>query len=104
MSCLWCATYYFNQGFPLPWQTKRTSFQGLSFSDRYCKQKLQDVLLLYNNLIGINVIIIIIIIRQDVLLLYNNLIGINVIIIIIIIIFAFSTSFEKILWNRCNLT
>ena len=62
MSCLLCATYYFNQSFPLPWQTKRTSFQGLSFSDRYCKQKLQDVLLLYTNLIGINVIIIIIII------------------------------------------
>ena len=63
MSCLLCATYYFNQGFPLPWQTKHTSFQGLSFSDRYCKQKLQDVLLLYTNLIGINVIIIIIIIH-----------------------------------------
>ena len=63
MSCLRCATYYFNQGFPLPWQTKRTSFQRLSFSDRYCKQKLQDVLLLYTNLIGINVIIIIIIIN-----------------------------------------
>ena len=62
MSCLWCVSYYFNQGFPLPRQTKRTSFQGLSFSDRYCKQKVQDMLLLYNNLIGINVIIIIIII------------------------------------------
>ena len=55
MSCLWCISYYFNQGFPLPRQTKRTSFQGLSFSDRYCKQKVQDMLLLYNNLIGINV-------------------------------------------------
>ena len=61
MSCLLRATYYFNQGFPLPWQTKRISFQGLSFSDQYCKQKLQDGLLLYTNLIGINVIIIIII-------------------------------------------
>ena len=40
---------------------KTYSFQGLSFSDQYCKQKLQDVLLLYTNLIGINVIIIIII-------------------------------------------
>ena len=68
MSCLLCATYYFNQGFPLPWQTKHTSFKGLSFSDRYYKQKLQDVLLLYTNLIGINVIIIIIIITW----LYNN--------------------------------
>ena len=38
---------------------KMYSFQGLSFSDQYCKQKLQDVLLLYTNLIGINVIIII---------------------------------------------
>ena len=42
---------------------KTYSFQGLSFSDQYCKQKLQDVLLLYTNLIGINVIIIIIIIK-----------------------------------------
>ena len=41
---------------------KTYSFLGLSFSNQYCKQKLQDVLLLYNNLIGINVIIIIIII------------------------------------------
>ena len=39
---------------------KTYSFQGLSFSDQYCKEKLQDVLLLYTNLIGINVIIIII--------------------------------------------
>ena len=31
---------------------KMHSFQGLSFSDQYCKQKLQDVLLLYTNLIG----------------------------------------------------
>ena len=43
---------------------KTYSFQGLSFSNQYCKQKLQDVLLLYSNLIGINFIIIIIIIIQ----------------------------------------
>ena len=39
---------------------KTYSFQGLSFSDQYCKQKLQDVLLLYTYLIGMNIIIIII--------------------------------------------
>ena len=66
MSCLLCATYYFKPRLPTAMADKTYSFQGLSFSDQYCKQKLLDVLLLYTNLIGINVIIIIIIIKKSI--------------------------------------
>ena len=61
MSCLLCPTYYFNQGIPLPRQTKRTVFRDRPFQFIVVNKSTRRVLL-YINLIGINVIIIIIII------------------------------------------
>ena len=58
MSCLLCSTYYFNQGIPLPWQTKRTVFRDRPFPIIVVNKSTRRVLL-YINLIGINVIIII---------------------------------------------
>ena len=63
MSCLLCSTYYFNQGIPLPQQTKRTVFRDRPFPIIVVNKSTRRVLL-YINLIGINVIIIIIIIVQ----------------------------------------
>ena len=64
MSCLLCSTYYFNQGIPLPRQTKRIVFRDCPFPINIVNKKLQDVLLLYTHLIGINVIIIIKLVRS----------------------------------------
>ena len=61
MSCLLCTTYYFFQGIPLPWQTKRTVFRDRPFPIIVVNKSTRRVPL-YINLIGINVIIIIIII------------------------------------------
>ena len=52
---------FFFQGIPLPWQTKRTVFRDRPFPIIVVKKDTRRVLL-YTNLIGINVIIIIIII------------------------------------------
>ena len=60
MSCLLCSTYYFFQGIPLPWQTKRTVFRDRPFPIIVVNKSTRRVPL-YINLIGINVIIIIII-------------------------------------------
>ena len=64
MSCLLCSTYYFFffffQGIPLPRQTKRTVFRDRPFPIIVVKKDTRRVLL-YTNLIGINIIIIIII-------------------------------------------
>ena len=62
MSCLLCTTYYFSQGIPLPWQTKRTVFRDRPFPIIVVNKSTRRVLL-YINLIGINDIIIIIIIH-----------------------------------------
>ena len=61
MSRLLCPTYYFNQGIPLPRQTKRTVFRDRPFPITVVNKSTRRVLL-YINLIGINIIIIIIII------------------------------------------
>ena len=64
MSCLLCTTYYFSQGIPLPWQTKRTVFRDRPFPIIVVNKSTRRVPL-YINLIGINVIIIIIIIIKS---------------------------------------
>ena len=64
MSCLLCSTYYLNQGIPLPRQTKRTVFRDCPFPIIVVNKTTRCVLL-YINLIGINVIIIIVFILQS---------------------------------------
>ena len=64
MSCLLCSTYYFFQGIPLSWQTKRTVFRDRPFPIIVVNKSTRRVPL-YINLIGINVIIIIIIIKPS---------------------------------------
>ena len=71
MSCLLCSTYYFNQGIPLPQQTKRTVFRDRPFPIIVVNKSTRRVLL-YINLIGINVIIIIIIINTHFLFSTNT--------------------------------
>ena len=66
MSCLLCSTYYLNQGIPLPRQTKRTVFRDCPFPIIVVNKTIRRVLL-YINLIGINVIIIIIITQNYIL-------------------------------------
>ena len=64
MSCLLCSTYYFNQGIPLPRQTKHTVFRDRPFPIIVVNKSTRRVLL-YINLIRINIIIIIIIIIKS---------------------------------------